>query len=129
MYLWRISNYADLKGLGGFRAGGRWHFPGQPVVYLAEHPALAFLEILVHHEVARIEDLPKQYQLLQVEVPESVAFAFMAGVSVWRGEEAEGASEGEAGLLCVHPGRPILRHGSCVLDRHYNRALRRKAGQ
>ncbi|MBP0627787.1 MULTISPECIES: RES family NAD+ phosphorylase [unclassified Cupriavidus] len=80
MYLWRISNYADLKGLGGLRAGGRWHFPGQPVVYLAEHPALAFLEILVHHEAAKIEDLPKQYQLLQVEVPESVAVAEIAAL-------------------------------------------------
>jgi len=75
MVLWRISNYADLRGIGGLRAGGRWHFPGQPVVYLAEHPALAFLEVLVHHELSRIEDLPKDYQLLKVEIDESVTVA------------------------------------------------------
>jgi RES domain-containing protein len=75
MILWRISNYEDLKGIGGLRAGGRWHFPGQPVVYLAEHPALAFLEVLVHHEVSRIEDLPKYYQLLKVEMDDSIAVA------------------------------------------------------
>lgn len=78
MILWRISNYADLKGVGGLRAGGRWHFPGQPVVYLAEHPALALLEVLVHHEVSKIEDLPRNYQLLKVEVDDAVAIASIA---------------------------------------------------
>jgi len=78
MILWRISNYADLKGVGGLRAGGRWHFPGQPVVYLAEHPALALLEVLVHHEVSKIEDLPRNYQLLKVEVDDEVAVASIA---------------------------------------------------
>ncbi|RLK31671.1 RES domain-containing protein [Cupriavidus plantarum] len=78
MILWRIINYADLKGIGGLRAGGRWHFPGQPVVYLAEHPALALLEVLVHHEVSRIEDLPRNYQLLKVDVDDAVAVASIA---------------------------------------------------
>ncbi|QET03923.1 RES family NAD+ phosphorylase (plasmid) [Cupriavidus pauculus] len=78
MILWRISNYADLKGVGGLRAGGRWHFPGQPVVYLAEHPALALLEVLVHHELSRIEDLPRNYQLLKVEVDDAIAVASIA---------------------------------------------------
>jgi len=52
MVLWRISNYADLRGLGGLRAPGRWHLAGGPFVYLAEHPAAALLEILVHAEVS-----------------------------------------------------------------------------
>ncbi|WP_155836914.1 RES family NAD+ phosphorylase, partial [Paraburkholderia mimosarum] len=43
MEFWRISNYADLRGIGGLRASGRWHYRGQPVVYLAENPALALL--------------------------------------------------------------------------------------
>ncbi|KVP38872.1 RES family NAD+ phosphorylase [Burkholderia ubonensis] len=78
MTLWRISNYADLKGIGGLRAGGRWHFAGQPVVYLAEHPALALLETLVHLEIASVAQLPNGYQLLRVEVPDSVAVAEIA---------------------------------------------------
>ncbi|KWE48795.1 hypothetical protein WL76_23715 [Burkholderia ubonensis] len=76
--LWRISNYADLKGIGGLRAGGRWHFAGQPVVYLAEHPALALLETLVHLEIPSVAQLPNGYQLLRVEVPDSVAVAEIA---------------------------------------------------
>jgi RES domain-containing protein len=73
MILWRISNFADLKGIGGLRAGGRWHFAGQPVVYLAEHPALAFLEVLIHQDIRKMKELPAHYQLLQIEVEDSIA--------------------------------------------------------
>src|SRR5260370_41555641 len=75
MVLWRISNFADLKGIGGLRAPGRWHFAGQPVVYLAEHPAGALLETLVHQEIGGTADLPDTYRLLKVEVDDSVSIA------------------------------------------------------
>ena len=75
MVLWRISNYADLRGMGGLRAPGRWHYAGQPIVYLAEHPALALLEILVHMEIAGVGQLPDRYQLLRVEVRDDVPVA------------------------------------------------------
>jgi RES domain-containing protein len=48
MELWRISNYADLSGAGGLRAAGRWHSQGKRIVYLADHPSSALLEMLVH---------------------------------------------------------------------------------
>jgi RES domain-containing protein len=75
MELWRISNYADLKGIGGLRASGRWHFAGQPVVYLAEHPASALLEILVHQQLSHSEYVPDSYQLLRIKVPDELAIA------------------------------------------------------
>ncbi|WP_156438205.1 RES family NAD+ phosphorylase [Burkholderia sp. BDU5] len=78
MLLWRISNYADLKGIGGLRAAGRWHYAGQPVVYLAEHPALALLETLVHLEIRSVDQLPDGYQLLRVEIPDAVTVAEIA---------------------------------------------------
>jgi RES domain-containing protein len=70
MLLWRISNFADLSGEGGRRVGGRWHERGRRFVYLSEHVALAFLENLVHLEIA-LEDMPSRYQILTVEVPDS----------------------------------------------------------
>ena len=73
MRLWRISNHADLSGEGGLVAEGRWHRLGQPVVYLAEHPALALLETLVHLEVDP-EDMPGSFRLLCVDVPDDVGF-------------------------------------------------------
>ena len=66
MKLWRISNYADLKGIGGLITPARWHNKGIPVVYLAESPALAMLETLVHFEMAP-DEVPSSYQLLEVE--------------------------------------------------------------
>lgn len=39
--IWRISNYADLEGLGGLKAGQRWHTRGRRIVYCAPSPAAA----------------------------------------------------------------------------------------
>lgn len=66
MKLWRISNYADLEGLGGVKTPGRWHNKGIPIVYLSESPALAMLETLVHFELAP-DEVPNGFQLLEVE--------------------------------------------------------------
>lgn len=74
MILWRISAYADLTGVGGFRAGGRWHHRGRPVVYTADSPASALLEILVHLEIDP-EDFPSTLQLIRIELPDPVSRA------------------------------------------------------
>ena len=73
MRLWRISAHADLSGLGGLQVSGRWHSRGNRIVYLADHPASALLEALVHLEVDP-EDLPDSYQLLAVDIPDRVTF-------------------------------------------------------
>ena len=74
MRLWRISNYADLSGEGGRLAAGRWNRLGQRVVYLAEHPALALLETLVHLEID-VEDMPARFRLLGIEAPDDLPAA------------------------------------------------------
>ena len=66
--LWRISNHVDLDGVGGLYASGRWHPQGVRVVYLAEHPALALLEVLVHFDTD-LDELPPQYTLMEVAAP------------------------------------------------------------
>ena len=71
MILWRITNYASLSGAGGLKTPGRWHTRGHRVVYLSSNPSSALLEILVHLELS-IGDLPKTYNLLEVEIPENV---------------------------------------------------------
>jgi RES domain-containing protein len=69
--LWRISNYADLHGLGGLKAPARWHTRGHRIVYLSSTPASALLEILVHLEIAE-DRLPRHYKLLEINVPDDV---------------------------------------------------------
>ena len=67
MVLWRISRFIDLKGIGGLRSSGRWHEAGSPVVYLAESPAGALIEVCVH---TSSNDVPPTYTLLQVQGPD-----------------------------------------------------------
>ncbi len=53
------------------RTPGRWHSRGRRVVYCAQSPAAALLEILVHFEID-IQDLPVRYRLLKIEAPDDV---------------------------------------------------------
>jgi RES domain-containing protein len=71
MRIWRISNHADLSGIGGTLAPGRWHSKGRPILYAAEHPALALLETLVHLDRS---ELPDSFQLLGIDIPDAIQF-------------------------------------------------------
>jgi RES domain-containing protein len=67
MVLWRISLFHDLNGKGGLIFSARWHTAGIPVVYLAESPAGALLEICAN-TVA--DDIPPTFTLLKVVGPD-----------------------------------------------------------
>jgi RES domain-containing protein len=71
VFLWRISNHLSLAGDGALRTPGRWHSRGRRVVYCAQNPAAALLEILVHFEID-IHDLPVRYRLLKIHAPDDV---------------------------------------------------------
>jgi RES domain-containing protein len=89
MRLWRISNYADLSGRGGLNSPGRWHAHRSEIVYLAESPAGALLERMVHLELDAAE-LPSHYQMIAVDIPDDVAFDAVSEDSLpanWRGNE------------------------------------------
>ena len=67
MLAWRISPFHDLNGEGGRFFSARWHFAGIPVVYLADSPAGALLEICVH---TAAEKVPKSFTLLKIAGPD-----------------------------------------------------------
>ena len=107
MVLWRISRHQELSGVGGLRAGGRWHYPGQPVVYLADSPAGALLEVCVH---TAANDVPPAFTLLRVEGPEvDVRFVtddelpedWRERIEITRGLGTKWLQEGESVLLRV----------------------------
>ncbi|MBV9077293.1 MAG: RES family NAD+ phosphorylase [Methylobacteriaceae bacterium] len=66
---WRICRapYADFSGEGARLWGGRWNSPGQPVVYAADTPALAVLEVRVHLDLS-FDLLPADYVLLTIDL-------------------------------------------------------------
>ncbi len=78
MFLWRVSNQATLDGRGGLVASARWHTEGRPIVYLAESPAGALVEALVHLELDSAR-LPKSYRLLKAEAPDDLSIKTITG--------------------------------------------------
>ena len=72
MFLWRISNYANLDGTGGLAVSGRWHTKGHPILYCAISPSTALLETLVHMEIDA-EDHPERFQVLKISAPKSLS--------------------------------------------------------
>jgi RES domain-containing protein len=108
MRLWRISSHASLSGDGGLYASGRWHTRGR-IVYLADHPASALLEVMVHLEIDA-EDLPTHYQLLGVDVPDDLK-------SDARDESALPADWREQPALSRALGDTWLREGATALLR------------
>ena len=65
------QKYADhpLDVMGTRINGGRWNPPGVGILYTAEHPALALVEILIHMPQVPYNELPL-YQLFHLEIPD-----------------------------------------------------------
>lgn len=123
MRLWRISNHASLSGDGGLHASGRWHSRGRRVVYLADHPASALIEIMVHLEIDA-EDLPTHYQLLGVDVPDGVAAAHIEETELppgWRGDVALTRARGDTWLS--ENAAALLRVPSAIVPESANYLL------
>jgi RES domain-containing protein len=116
MELWRISNYADLSGIGGLRAAGRWHSQGRRIVYLADHPSSALLEMLVHMDRDLI---PRSYQLLRVVVPADLAIEAI-GIDMlsadWRNETITSRQIGDQWL--DRSASALLRVPSAISQGH-----------
>lgn len=119
MNLWRISNYATLSGEGGMRSSGRWHSRGRPVVYLAESPAGAMLEALVHIK-GRQDKMPLNYTLLAIAAPDSISVERLSVStnSDWKKDLQWSRGRGDEWL---ESGRTaILRIPSVLLPRSSN---------
>jgi|SRR6266850_6118404 len=123
MYLWRISNYGDLGGVGGTLTPGRWNTLGRPVTYLSEHPALALVEILVHLELTP-DILPDSYKLLKAETSDKIGIRSIDLkdlVADWRLQEGFTRGIGDAWLSGGETA--LLRVPSAVVPESSNYLL------
>ena len=113
MTVWRVSNHATLDGGGGLRASHRWHTRGRRIVYCAPNPATSLLEILVHNEVD-VQDLPRTYQFLEIDLPESVSLETVDLNSLpdWKSNREVTRQSGDAWLESM---RSALLSVPCVI--------------
>jgi len=110
MFLWRISNHAELDGRGGLLASARWHTQGRSIVYLAANPAGALVEVLVNLELDAGR-LPGSYTMLKAEAPDDIQVrrievgslpeGWSADVAITRCRGDEWLAGGESALLEV----------------------------
>lgn len=120
MILWRISNCATLDGQGGLFASARWHSRGHPIVYLAETPASALLELLVHLELD-IKNLPTSYKLLKAEAPEDISIRTVEESNLpagWREDLILTRTVGDEWLASA--GATLLKVPSAVMPETFN---------
>jgi len=112
MRLWRVARaaFADLSGEGARLYGGRWNSPGRPVVYTAENPALALLEVRVHLDLGP-ELIPDDYVLIEIETGQA---------SIGEGDPAalEPQALGDAWLAAG--ATALLRVPSFIAPRSFN---------
>jgi RES domain-containing protein len=109
--LWRISKSRSLSGEGGLIASGRWHTKGCRVVYCAENPATALVEVLTHFEIDP-EDQPVGLRWLEIEVPDLLSIETARIRGDWRQNLARTRAVGDEWLLS---GRSVLLRVPSVL--------------
>ena len=115
--LWRISNYQSLSGEGGLHFSARWHTAGRPIVYLAESPAGAMLEVLVHLELDET-DFPRSCHLLEVSYPDELRMETLKVGRAWRSSLSASRRVGDEWL---RSGRSALaRVPSVILPQTWN---------
>jgi RES domain-containing protein len=117
MRVWRISRFADLSGRGGVLSASRWNFANTPVVYCADHPATALLEMLVHVDA---EDLPSSYQLLAIHVPDTVQMYRTSVPANWKDDFP---ATQRLGTDFISAGRDAVMEVPCVLVPHTSNYL------
>lgn len=118
MDLWRLCRrpFADLSGEGARILGGRWNSPGKAVVYFAEHPALAALEVRVHLDLP-FELLPADFVLMRVALPDSL----IAQIDTPPGEVMSGLQTLAVGDTWLAQGRSAaLRVPSVLVTNAWN---------
>ena len=112
MKLWRVSNYTDLSGAGGTLVSGRWHSIGRPILYTAEHPAAAILEMLAHMDRGEI---PASYQMLEIEVDDDASVQAVDGARLPRGWKTSVAASRAIGDAWLSAGASLLLSVPSVL--------------
>ncbi|MBX9580323.1 MAG: RES family NAD+ phosphorylase [Gemmataceae bacterium] len=124
--VWRIDQVrwaaTSFSGEGARLYGGRWNSPGRSVVYVAEHPGLAALEVLVHAIPER--RLRTGYCLIEAIVPPELIDPIPDLPDDWAADPPpETARAVGDRWLAADDSRPALRIPSAVVPDGFNYLL------
>ena len=120
MRLWRISAFPGVAGEGGLHVDGRWHTMGHRVIYAAEHPALAMIEVMAHMRLS-LTAIPTTLKLIPVEVDDlAVCDPVPSLPTGWQANETTSQAVGNAWLksgaaLLMPVPSAILAHSTNYL--------------
>lgn len=121
MRLWRVSEFADMEGAGGLLYPARWHNVGRPIVYAAQSPAGALLEVIAH---LNRRNLPESLQFLEIDIGDEATVEAIEPPRNWRDDIAGARGLGDAWLSS---GRSlVLRVPSVLAPRTWNFLLNPK---
>lgn len=128
MRLWRISQYPGLTGIGGTYVSGRWHHAPRPIIYAAEHPALALVEALAHLR-AELDAMPTSLRLLAIDIQPRATHASCPELPTgWQANEPTTQALGDKWLdaqrsLLMKVPSAILPHAhSCLINPRHRQA-------
>jgi RES domain-containing protein len=120
--LWRISSYPGLTGLGGHHTDGRWHTMPRAVLYTAEHPALAMVEVMAHMRLS-LTNIPTTLKLIAIEIADGAILS--QGPELpdgWQANEPTAQAVGNAwldsraGLLLPLPSALLLSSTNYLIN-------------
>jgi RES domain-containing protein len=117
--LWRVSGHNSLSGEGGLYYSARWHTAGHRIVYIAESPAGALLEALVHAELNE-RSWPSSYELMEIAVPDGAAVETVSVLAIedWKRHPSLTRALGDEWL---HSKRtPLARVPSAIIPGIWN---------
>lgn len=118
MRLWRISQFPGLSGIGGTFVDGRWHTKPRNVIYAAEHPALAMVEVLAHMHLTSTT-MPITLRLIAIDVKQRAKIAPAPGLPTgWQANIPTTQALGNAWL--AGSKELLLRIPSAVLPESFN---------
>jgi RES domain-containing protein len=123
MIVWRISEFADLSGRGGELAARRWNHRGTSIVYCSDHPSTAMLEILVNIDA---EDLPDTYQLLEIDIPDTIVPFSPDPLANWRSDQR--TTRDAYDRFCAEAKSPVMTVPSVVMPHAFNHLINPRHG-
>jgi len=122
MDLWRLIKYRSLSGEGGRLYAARWNSAGAPIVYLADSPGSALVEILAHLEIED-DEIPTDFLWLRVTAPDSLVVPPLStsNQEEWQSDVPFTRGRGDAWLKSQRSA--LARVPSALLPRTFNYLL------